>query len=344
MLIAAHWRANSEIRDYGITTEVAALLTYLLVALAVLGQTILATAGTLMTAGLLGLKDYLHGAYQRLQEYELICGLHLALITLAILPLLPDRGFGLWGIFNPFKLWLMVVLICSISFVGHFTVRIAGARLGILVTGLLAGLASSTALTLSFARMGHKQEALQWLLAAVVIVDRTTMFHRVLLEVAIINRQVLTTLLLPMTLLTLVGTASGLISWHRKAGQEAGTERSTFTHPFDLATALKFAMALAVTLLAVEAARRYLGDSGVYSVAVLSGLTDVDAIALSLSSMAHDQLDESVAARGILIAVLSNTVIKAAIVAVVCVGRMGRAVTGSLVTLIAVGLVLLPLI
>ncbi len=344
LLIAARFPSAKESRDYGATTEVAAITTFLLGALSASGYPLVSLSGAVVTAGLLSLKGFLHDALRRLRDYELIAALELALITAVVLPFLPNRGFGPWELLNPFKLWLMVVLICSISFVGHFAVRLAGAKLGLFMTGLFAGLASSTALTLSFARTGSRQPPLQGLLAAGVVVACTTMFPRVLIEVLFLNRALFERLWPFVAVLTLLGAGAGLWLWRRGGKREPDSEHSQFTHPFELGTAIKFALVLAAVWYAAEAGKRYLGDAGVYAVALVSGLTDVDAITLSLSSMAGSDLSESVAARGILLATLSNTAVKAGIVAVVCGGAMARAVALSLGTLIAAGGLLLTLL
>jgi len=343
-VLFGHWRAARETGDYGITTEVAALVTYLLGALAVAGQPTLAAAGAVMVAALLGMKPYLHHALQRLQQFELVAGLHLALISLVVLPVLPDRGYGPWGVLNPYELWLMVVLISAISFAGHFAVRIAGARRGLMLTGLFAGLAASTALTLSFSRIGRERPALQPVLAAAVVVAGITMFPRILLEVAVINPGLTGAAAVPLATLTAAGALGAAWLWRRESARELEGEGVSFRRPFELGTAIKFAAALAVILMAAEWARRYLGDAGIYVVSVLSGLTDVDAITLSLSRMANTHLDGAAAIRGILLAATANTVVKGGMVAVICGGRMARGVAGvfAVVVLIAVAFVLLP--
>lgn len=347
LTVAAHWRSVADTADHGITTEVAVLVTYILAALAVSGEPVVAAAGAVVAAALLGMKQYLHQALQRLHDYELVAGLHLALITLVVLPVLPNRGFGPWDVLNPYQLWLLVVLISAISFAGHFAVRIAGARRGLLLTGLFAGLAASTALTLSFSRMGRGRPELHAALAAAVVVAGMTMFPRILLEVAVVNRQLLAELWLPVAVLTLAGALGAGWLWRRQRSRSAdrAEEGVDFRRPFELRMALQFAAALAVVLLLAEAAQRVFGDPGIYAVALLSGLTDVDAITLSLSRMAETDLPEAVALRGILLAALANTAVKGVMVAVICGGAMARevGVVFSLLGLLALVFVLVPM-
>lgn len=339
LLLLGHWIASRGDSDIGITTEVAALVTYLLAAMAVSGYPELSAAGAVVTAGLLGTKARLHGALQRLEEYELSAGLQLALVTLVVLPVLPNRGYGPWNVFNPYELWLMVVLISAISFTGHFAVRIVGARRGLMLTGLFAGLASSTALTLAFARLGKQRKDIQGLLAAAVVVASTTMFPRILVEVSVVNPRLVSQVVVPLTLLTLAGLVGGAALWYRYGRERATGEQPPFRRAFELRTAVQFAALLASVLFVAKGASVYLGNSGVYGVAVISGLSDVDAITLSLSGMAGHALGLEVAARGIVLASVANTVVKGTLVYVLCGGRMARAVLSVLATVAVLGLV-----
>ena len=341
LVALGHWVAMRGVPDLGVTTEVAALLTYALGALAVSGKPALAVAGAVVVALLLGMKGYLHGLLQRLEKYELTAGLQLALITLVVLPVLPNQGYGPWQVLNPYKLWLMVVLISAISFAGHFAVRIAGPRRGLLITGLFAGLASSTALTLSFSRMGKQRRDLQSLLAAGVVVAGVTMFPRMLVVVAVVNPRLVGPMLIPFGVLTAIGIVGALWLWRRDAGLDTGPVQAPSGRPFELRTSLQFAALLAAILFLAEAGRRYLGAAGIYGVSLLSGLTDVDAITLSLSDMAPADLHQTVAVHGMLVAALANTVVKGGMVAVICGGPMARAVARVFAAIVVCGLAFL---
>jgi len=329
--------------DLGVTTEVAAVVTYLLGVLAVRGEPGLAAAGGVVTAGLLGSKAVLHDWVRRIEALELRAVLQLGLISVVVLPVLPNRGYGPWQVLNPYELWLMVVLISAIGFVGHFAVRIGGTRRGLLATGLFGGLASSTALTLAMSRAGRQEPALQGLLAAAVVIGSTTMFPRVLVEVAAVNNALLPSLLPVLLTLTAVGaTAALLLAWRTRNDGRPDASHAV-QRPFELATAIRFAVLLAAVLVMAEWLRRQAGDAGIYALAVLSGLTDVDAITLSLSRMAREELAAPVAARGILLAGLANTAVKAALVMALCRGRMARDVGVGLGAVLVVGLIWLVL-
>jgi len=302
LLVRSYREEASRTGDFGVTTEVAAVVTYLLGVLAVRGDPVLAAAGGVVTAALLGSKEMLHGWLRRIEALELNAVLQLALISLVVLPVLPNRGYGPWQVLNPYELWLMVVLISAIGFAGHFAVRIGGTRRGLLATGLFGGLASSTALTLAMSRAGRREPGLQGLLAAAVVIGSTTMFPRVLVEVAAVNRALLPSLLPVLLTLTAVGAVAALLlAWRTRDDPRPETDHA-IQRPFELGTAIRFALLLAAVLLAAEWLRRRTGDAGIYALAVATGLTDVDAITLTLSRMAREELASPVAARGILLA------------------------------------------
>ncbi|MFA9460510.1 MgtC/SapB family protein [Thiohalorhabdus methylotrophus] len=309
--------------DHGITTVVALLLTFAFGALTVSGSMAVAAAGAVITAFLLGLKPVLHDWLRRLTEPELFAALKLLLISVVILPVLPNRGLGPWGALNPYALWWMVVLIAGISFVGYFAVKLMGPNRGVPLTGLAGGLASSTATTLSFSRLGRRQPDLRRLLAAGVALSAATMFPRIALEAAVVNSDVLPVLGPVMATMTALGfLAAGLLWW--KAGNGDTPGEVALQNPFEIGPALQFGFLLATIMLLAEGARAWLGDAGVYLLAGVSGLTDVDAITLSLSRMAQGELSTHVAARAITLAAMVNTVVKGGLV----VGIAGRGMAG----------------
>jgi uncharacterized membrane protein (DUF4010 family) len=343
VLILAHGqvlRARDE-ADYGITTVVAGLLTFGLGALAVAGPMSLAAASAVVATLLLGLKPVLHAWVRRLTETELLATLKLLLISVVILPVLPDRGFGPWQVLNPYAIWWLVVLITGISFVGYFAVKIMGPHRGVPLTGLFGGLASSTATTLSFARLGRRQPSLHRLLAAGVAISSATMFPRVLLEVAVVNRALLPELVLPMGVMTAIGFGAAALLWHT-APRSANAGDMELNNPFELWPALQFGALLAGIMLLAEAARVWLGDAGIYLLAGISGITDVDAITLSLGRMARGELADEVASGAITLAAMVNTAVKAGLVAAIGGRGMALPVVGifALILLAGGGLIL----
>lgn len=321
VLVVAHYGSATVSRDYGITSEVAALLTFTLGALAASGYPQPAAAGAVVTAILLGTKDILHGWVARLERFELIAALQLLLISVVVLPVLPNRGFGPWEAINPFLIWWLVVLIAVISFLGHFAMRLIGPKGGIMLTGLFGGLASSTALTLSFSRLGREYPELQKVLTVAVVLAAATMFPRMLVEVSIVNPALIREAAPPLVAMALTGFLVGGVLWFAGAHQfDSGSAR--FHAPFRLATALKFGVLLVIIMFLARAAEALFGEAGLFALAAVSGLTDVDAITLSLSHMARDEISHETAVRGMLFAAITNTVIKGGLVVVLCGGTM----------------------
>lgn len=299
--------------DRGMTSEIALLTTFLLGSLALTGQPVLAAGAGVVVALLLSLKEPMHAALRRLEAKELSGAFKLLFISLVMLPALPNQTYGPWAVFNPYETWWMVVLIAGLGFAAYVAIRLLGTRNGLLVTALLGGIVSSTAMTLTLARLNRKQ-VLPALLAAGLLATSALMFPRVLLEVGLLNSHMLSQLSWPLTVSGLC-YAAGALWFLRQAGQhEENRVEAPLKNPFELFPALRFAALLALILFLVEAGRRYLGNAGVYLVALLSGLADVDAITLSL---ARGEVPATIAARGIFLAVLSNSVVKAVLIAVI---------------------------
>lgn len=320
-------RAHNE-PDRGITSLVAALLAFTLGGLAGIGYTGPAAAAAVVTALLLNLKPTLHGWLERLSRDEVLAVLKLGLISVVVLPVLPDRGYGPWDVLNPYAIWWLVVLIAGISFVGYFSMKVLGPGRGVPLTGLFGGLTSSTATTLSFARMGRRQPSLAPILASGIAVAAATMFPRILLEVAVVNPDLLGKMVPAITTVTVLMLFGAALLWWRSPGPVESDDVG-LKNPFEIAPALQFAAILAVVLLLAEAARQWFGDTGVYVLAAVSGLTDVDAITLSMARMARGDLAADAAVGAILLAAAVNTAVKVVLAALL--GHVGMAFRLALV-------------
>ena len=314
LLIVAHLRRLERSGDQGITTVVAALITFALGALAMRDQALLAAVAAVMTTFLLSLKPVLHAWLQRLEAAELQAALKLLLISVVMLPVLPDRGFGPWQVLNPYELWWLVVLIAGISFAGYVAVRLFGAGRGILLTGLLGGLTSSTATALHLARLSHERLPAM-LLAAGILLATATMFPRMLLLVVVVNPALFQPLLPPFAAMTLTALAAAALAWSRRgAGPVA---QAPLSNPFQLLPAIKFGLFLAGVMLLTAGLQQALGERGVLVAAAVSGLADVDAITLSIARLAQgSEISTAVAAQGIALAAMVNTLVKALLVLV----------------------------
>lgn len=320
----------------GFTTEIAELTAFGLGALAAVGEGAAAAAGGVVATALLGAKDVLHDWLRRLERLELRAAIKLLLISVVMLPLLPNQGYGPDGALNPYKLWLLVVMVAAISFLGYFAIKLAGPRIGSLLTGLFGGLASSTALTVSFARMGKDSPGMQSSLAAGVVVANTTMYVRLWGIVFVLNQPMAERLALPLGCMVAAGLVGTWLLWRARV-EEGRPGNMAMANPFELGMAMKFAALLAAVIVASKLLQTWAGSVGLYMLAGIAGLADVDAIALSMAQMGGKSVALTVAVSAITIAVFVNTGVKAALVAALCGGTMARRVLWVVMGVIAAG-------
>lgn len=315
LVVVAHvldFKAN---QDRGTTTAFAMLLTFLLSAWAASGQQLAALGAAVVVVALLGYKRALHTWLSKVTQQEFSSGVILLLISVVMLPLLPDQGYGPWQALNPYWIWWMVVLISGLSFVGYIAVKLTGARLGVLITALAGALASSTAVTITLANFCRKATRKQLYVAGILLAG-SVMFVRVLIEVFVVNPALLALVAVPLGLMCAGMVAAAGIFWRRHQQAPADlAQQINLPNPLQLMTAIKFGALLAVILLLSKALVAWFGDSGIYVLALVSGLMDVDAITLSLARMARDDIAPPVAAIGILIASVTNTLVKGVIFA-----------------------------
>ncbi len=335
ILVAGYWRERQTDHDLGITTLVAALVTFALGALAIRGQIHIAITGAVVTVTLLSLKPVLHGWLRRLEAEEFYAAVKLLLISVVLLPALPNQGYGPWQAINPYQVWWMVVLIAGLSFAGYLAMKLVGARRGIILTGLFGGVVSSTATTLTFSRL-TRQIDMGRVLSVGALIASATMFPRVLIEVSIINPTLLPHLAAPLGLITLVAAGYSAWLWHG-TDNSGDTAALRLKNPLQLKSALQFGLLLAAIMILAEASRAWLGETGIYLLAAISGLADVDAITLSLANMARADLAADVASRAILLATLVNTLVKGILVFVIAGGSMAKHFAPGLVLTLAAG-------
>lgn len=262
-----------------------------------------------LTAVVLDNKKELHQALQKLQEYELDAALRLLLISIVMLPLLPNQSYGPWNALNPYEIWWMVVLIASISFVGYFAIKIGGAKRGILFTSVFAGLSSSTALTLQFSQLSREQSNISPLLASGILLCCGTMFPRLLVVLSVINPD-LVLLIWPIILLMMIVLYVPAWWIWRSCEVDNVEQNNKQTNPLALRSALFFGAVLAVIILLSHVLSNWFGDAGVLMLSALSGITDVDAISLALGRQSTESLSVTIASIGVIIAASVNTLVK----------------------------------
>lgn len=330
-VVASAFVGRQRARDAGVTTLVAVLLTFALGAIAMAGFLTAASAVAVVASILLGTKPVLHRLIGQLSREELYAVFRLLLISVVVLPVLPNRGFGPWQALNPYAIWWMVVLIASVSLVGYFAVKIAGPRRGLGVTALAGGLVSSTAVTLSYARLGRRAPEMGPLLACGVLLACGTMFLRVLLIATIVDPALAKAL--SVALLAMGGTCYGVALWlWRTRASDGEVEVPDLKNPFEVGMAVQFGLLLALVMLLAKALEAWFGTTGVYLLAAASGLADVDPITLSLARMLGDgEVQLQVASLGILVAASMNTLVKGVLVTIIERGVVARWVMGTLV-------------
>jgi uncharacterized membrane protein (DUF4010 family) len=340
LLAISHARAQDE--DPGVSSEVAALVTF--GAGAIAGsvdllddvsrfQLVAAIAG--VTMALLALKRVLHGFVAKLSSDDLFATAKFALVALVLLPILPDRTYGPLDVINPAKIGLMIVLIAGVSFAGYAASRVFGGSRGMLLTGLVGGLVSSTAVTMTFAGRTKEEPRVGGVAAVAIVAASSTMFARIVLVVGIVDRSLVSSVAAPLLVMAVLGFAAAAIAYRRDAGRGGGKE-VPLRNPFELTKAVQFGLLYGVVLLVAKAAQVYLGSGGVLASAVLAGLTDVDAITLSLADLHKQGLDSDTAALGIGLAAVTNTTVKAGIAATLGGVRLGARV-GALLGIAVLG-------
>jgi uncharacterized membrane protein (DUF4010 family) len=341
-LVAAYLQDPDSIRDdAGTTTVISAIAVYFLGAACYYDHRDLAVALAVGMTVLLYFKAELEGFSQKLTGQDIRSMLQFAVLSAVILPLLPDRSFGPYGVLNPFQIWLMVVLVAGVSLAGYVAWRLTWGRHGLLLTGVIGGVVSSTATTLVCARqVAAGTQALSAALL-VILLANATMLVRVLVLVAVVAPA-----LLPLALLVLVPAllaALAGVAWRwRDAATAPKADEAAFRNPTQLRIALGFAAIYAVVLLLAAWANDIIGSRGVLALAAVSGLTDVDAITLSsLRLLENGALSQTTALTAVGIAVASNLLFKAGVAATAgglpLRGPVVRAFSGPLLAL-AVGL------
>jgi uncharacterized membrane protein (DUF4010 family) len=301
----------------------------------------LAAALGVITSLILTLKNTLHGLARRMSMADLRAILEFAIITAVVLPILPNETYGPFDVLNPYEIWLFVVLVSAISFLGYILINILGARRGIGVTGLLGGLVSSTAVTLSFAGRSKEDQDLSPVFAIAIVLASSVMFPRVLVEVLVIYAPLLSQVGIPLIAMMLTGLGMVYILWRRQRVDSSEESRDvSLRNPLNIWSAITFGVGFALVLVVVRAGNEFLGDLGVYLASVLTGLVDVDAITLSASDLAaKGQVTRQLASTSIMIGVLVNTFVKAVTAYVLGSPRLKKYVIRAFAAILLVGII-----
>lgn len=334
---AAPSPASSTEDVIGGTTEAAALAVLGLGVLAGLGMHTLAAGAGAVLVFALAEKGAFHAAVRRIDSLELRAGVQFAVLALVILPLLPEGPFGPWGGIRPRQLWIVVLIFSAINFAGYVARRIIGEDRGYGVTGMLGGVISSTAVTLTFARQSRVEPEHSRALGLGVVAACTVLVPRVATVVAVLNPALLPVLVVFVLPMFVFGLAIVAYVLWRGRGQPAAASAVEVKNPLHLWSAVRMAIAFQVVLTAIAIIRADWGTAGVLTSAAVLGLTDVDALTLAMSRLGTTPALVETAARAILVGIVANTVLKLAIALALGTPRFRRVAAPGLVALGAVG-------
>jgi len=343
LLISVSYLGNIYIKQMvtGITTEITAILTFLFGVLVMTDYAMFAIVLAVLVTLILAFKGTLHGFVRNMSTEDIFVTLKFALVAAVILPLLPNRPIDPWGLFNPFQVWLMVVLVSGIGFSGYVFMKILGTSKGIYISGIFGGLASSTATTISFSTASRQFPEMAIHYARGVILASTVMFPRIFVLVLLIHPPLAIKIAIPLLVMLISGLVY-IFFFQKKSfdEEEAVHPEFTITNPLKLSTAIKFGLLYAIISILVDIAQRFLGSSGVYLVSFVAGITDVNAITLSISRLVSTfQLTLNVAAIAVIIAALVNTLAKGVISFVSGSPELRKPVIRAFLIMLASGIV-----
>lgn len=328
LLTASTFRHTDDPGGAGLTTTTSGMLTYVTGALLGADLTRYAVWLAIILAGIIGVRRLTAEWSGRLNETDVRAGLQFAFLTGVILPLVPDEK--LWGVFNPYDTWRMVMLVAGVNLTGYATMRFLGQRAGTALTGLVGGIGSSTAVTLAFARHSRENPAQGAIYAQGVLLACTVMVPRLLFILSAINPELAAALLPCGALVCLATAVVPAWIWLRERTR-AEDEVPAVGNPLRLAQSAKFALLYAVVVFLLDASRDFAGASGLYALSFISGLPDMDAITLSLAGRTSaGELSANMAAMAVLVAIAANTLVKLSLAFALGSGRFRSFVAAGL--------------
>lgn len=341
LLMASYVITSVLNKNSGATTEIAAIFVYLTGLLVARGDLLFAASVTLVVVLLLYFKERLHGFANRIEKAELYDAIKFIAVVFVVLPLLPNRNFGPLDAFNPYTIWIIVVLISGISFLSYIAIRIVGAKKGIGLSGFLGGLISSTAVSVSFSEISRRNKKIINPFVFGILIAGSGMFIRVLVEVAFVNRTIVPNLLPPFLVMGVFGFLLAGYFWF--ASKEGATETYTakdlnLKSPLQLGAAIQFALLLTALLFISTYVSKYYGSGGIFLTSFLTGLVDADAISVSMANLSlKGTVDNATAVTAITIAAMTNTFSKSLIVLFVASRKVGVKTMLALLAMILAG-------
>ncbi len=321
------------------TGAVASVVTFTLGMLASYEDSmLLSVALAILTTWILATRAITHRYVEALSETDLLDTLKMGIIALVIYPLLPDTPLDPWGVLNPRQIWLFVVLVSLIGYTGYVLIRILGAERGLSLTGILGGLVSSTAVTTAMASEAKENRAILSSAVFATVIASCTMFPRILFVVLVVNRKLFLSLLPPLLAMAAVGTCLAFLLTRKN---QPVSQDVKVKDPFRIIPALKFGAFFAVVLLTTKLANLYFGNAGAYAASAIAGLADVDAITLSMATLAQSTLDPKVAITSITLAAMTNTLVKLVIAYVLGTVEFGNKIAAVFLPMVLAGLLVM---
>ncbi len=380
LLIVSTYVLTSLGEDKGATTEIAGLTAFFLGALCFYGTEVdprawsahgvpvkFASAAAVVAAVLLSMREAIHGVVGKFEKDDIHATLKLAIVTLIVLPLLPDRMYTIadllgaevlqgapqglrdFKVINPNKIWYYVVLIAGISFLGYVGVKVFGARMGVGLTGIFGGLSSSTATTLAFSKKSREEPAMARSFATAIVLASTIMFPRCLVVAAAACPPLLVQLWKPVAILCAVGVVASAILHFGAPKDEHAAEGVKFKNPFELGSAVKFGFVLAGIGIVSRASHQLFGEKAFYLASVLVGMADADGFASQAADQGKAALAAAepgaavpflaTAATAIVLAMLSNTVVKGSLTVTIGAKELRRYTVTSFAAMVVVGVI-----
>lgn len=337
-ILVGYYLTSIKTKEIGLTTELSAITAFLIGVMVYVAPLELPILVTIAVTLILSFRLYLHKFVMNLKQNEFYDTIKFIIVAFIVLPLLPNKYFGPFETFNPYQIWLMVVFVSWISFVGYVLLKIFGTKKGIELTGFLGGLVSSTPVVTSMASKSKDKASNSpgpFVIAAVLA--SSIMFLRMLFEVYVLNPEILPVLIIPILSMAGVGFLWAGLLWR---GSKDSDEEIEVRSPFMLAPAITFGLIFGVIIFLTKYAQHTFGDTGVYITSFISGLADVDAVTISMASFAKEGLSNTVAATSITLAAIANTITKLFISYFFGSKRFFKAISIVLGAMVLVGVVI----
>lgn len=308
-LLVSAYCINRTPSDNGMTTEFSAFVTFFVGIFLAFEPSMLSVFIAIVLLFILNLKEKIQLYEKVIEKKDLSAAIVFLMMTFVVLPLLPDKTIDPLHYFNPYQIWLMVVLVAGISFFGYIAIRFIGAKHGIGLAGFVGGIVSSTAVSLSFARRSRENPSFSKNLAIGICLACSIMLVRIFIEIYVINPSLALLIVWPIIIATLLGYGF-IASLYSTSKKETIVQEMSFKNPFKLSEALLLGLFFGAVIALIKFANTMYGDSGIFVVSFISGLADTDAIAISLASFATSDISTETIIHALMLAIIANSIVK----------------------------------